>query len=40
MVEGTAGKAMMWAIVDDIAVIVHGSGTPSKDAWQEWTSRP
>ena len=36
MIEGAAGKAMRWAIVDGIAVIVHGSGTPSRDDWQVW----
>jgi hypothetical protein len=29
---------MRWAIVDGIGVIVHGSGTPSNDEWQEWLS--
>jgi hypothetical protein len=36
MSEGATGKAMAWAIVDGIGVIVHGSGTPSKDEWEEW----
>jgi len=36
MIEEGAGKAMRWAIVDGVAVIVHGSGTPSKDEWQAW----
>jgi hypothetical protein len=33
---GAKGKAMRWAIVERVAVIVHGSGTPSRDEWQEW----
>jgi hypothetical protein len=30
------GNAMGWAIVEAIGVIVHGSGTPSKEEWQQW----
>ena len=36
MIEEGAGRAMRWAIVDAVAIIVHGSGTPSKDEWQAW----
>src|SRR5688500_7696415 len=36
MIDERAGKAMRWAIVDGVAIIVHGSGTPSKDEWQAW----
>jgi hypothetical protein len=36
MAERGAGSTMRWAIVDRIAILVHGSGTPSNDEWQAW----